>query len=1547
MKKLLLLLSLFLISMGITAQNSPTSRSAAQQKLNAFAKAENAEAIRIVRKEIIKIRVLLDSINYMEKFGLAELEKMKQETAIYLYEEAEKRLAQAANEQQKQDVIQKRKKSLSDLKIGMARKAQDIRNLCQPERRKIIANIKDLENELNTFVARTKNYQAPWNEQKAYANVSKEKIEDIIELRDRASEIHIIIDSAEVVKFNMFAELEDYRTQELIKLEKNVKQDLAKVHSISERIAIIKNWKDDFAMLNKIVDEGIEEFKDEITQGLDDAKKEEQNAITKAQRLEKQVGIKMNGRRLSYHGQYIAESQRRQTPTATRQPQREKAQRQAVQKRRSQAQNTARTNNKNRSVYTANTRIPRKPIPQVKFSASDPCAAENKEQDGLPWDNKPLAPIEMPRGVSPTIPKPLPGIEELSKFDYNAAVSLAFENMRLLYGPMEEKDAKAFQANWAPLFDNPNKEIIDYLNKLNPMATQFLAVRQSYFETLSGIQMLTLDAGIAVELKDKEVFEEIMSNVSRDSHRLTSLNAAMTQLANRISILGNPPNPFEARCEARRRYNKFFKQKNTISSNRCYIVYAANEGKTFKSELPHRYVEYYYHIIIPKKGIDQMVRFYLVNGVLTNYTSKKANEAIITSKGNLEMDFGESGLSTLLTQALEKGENSFFNHKYKFNIIQFNPEDFPEFLGLSSEEYESKKEEITKKLKKVEKQLAIWEKNYENRNAPPEMSERERKAIEEKEKTHIGIPDPLSERPGQQNKEPELDYELKAELVELKRKLSEQLEVLNHDYYEKETAKKFFKTMSMWEDAQLFDDYIEEYEGDLQIDLDFGFDDDEDKKEEKNYKLNFSDNSELSQDVLADMGDVSGFNNSKLKRKNQDKQSNVNQDAMAEQQAIQESIDFHYELADNFKNDYKWSAKHLAAERLKLRNAKTALDRENSIRAIKDYQMRMLGAEASMQAELDLAHSLKTGKYVRTRTAFDDYCHNKMRENIKKSMAEKEASFRYIDRIDKQIRLLPPEERVTARASADKIFDSKEFLSGDLRQIKALTGAIGKKVAGHAEYDQAQAEEEIAELNLKEQAAQTAVMVAGTVAVGMGSAALAETFGSGTAMTVHGTKALGTAYGATTGYISGGPREAFTQGANMFGPITGSVAAFVNGFYDAGQKKGATFLSQAWEGVCAAGMDFVIGKGFEFGVGVVAKNAHKVTKYFGKEGVLFKPLFQQSGQRAKDVAQAMRTTQRISEADDLFRAYSKVDNQLRTLQLGEVANADKIKQLMAKKNQLAALGNSDFHFKWRMKYKANPRIRTSFDNSVQQNYSKMYGKMTDNLSAKGYDMGGIEFKQFRNPSSRGTSSMDLDLGPVSKHSGVEPKYFIKNGQKVDARTFMRDAQNAMNSEYFDMYKISAKTSDMNLVTSVHEEAFATVKLLDDNVDFSNLTSKEVSSISDVIGAKMNNISKNKNLTKVAKLQAKCRESQKEIENMLLKKLRQDLSRVKKGSAEYRQIQADITYWSDINQTFGEIGKNENNPTRIINLNKKINRMTGGKDAYMVIDDLMKAFQPTR
>jgi hypothetical protein len=272
--------------------------------------------------------------------------------------------------------------------------------------------------------------------------------------------------------------------------------------------------------------------------------------------------------------------------------------------------------------------------------------------------------------------------------------------------------------------------------------------------------------------------------------------------------------------------------------------------------------------------------------------------------------------------------------------------------------------------------------------------------------------------------------------------------------------------------------------------------------------------------------------------------------------------------------------------------------------------------------------------------------------------------------------------------------------------------------------------------------------------------------------------------------------------------------------------------------------------------------------------------------------------------------------------------------------QLAASLNSSYHCKLLLKYHAHPSVRRHFSSLVDKSYEEATPEMLRVLRAQGYDTSNLRFKSCRNSSSAGSSSMDLDLA-LQETPGM---VILKNGKPVSIAEFQADAQKALNQAYNKVTGFSATRSEINLTTSAHAESYATRALLKKNVNFGQLTPEEVASIGKVLGVKMDKIQGDAVLGEIAKMQAQCRESAKEIENMLLKDLQQKLARSRPGSREAQQAQADINYWTDMLKNFRQISMQETNPYTILQLDRAIRAQTGGKGAQEVGRDLARAFR---
>ncbi len=1130
-------------------------------------------------------------------------------------------------------------------------------------------------------------------------------------------------------------------------------------------------------------------------------------------------------------------------------------------------------------------------IPEIKFSSTNPCAPSNPKEDGLPWEMPKDDKIRLPDGVDAAIPPAIPGLNNLSDMAYNSAVSSAFEAMNLVYGEMSDKEAIAFQAAWTPLFDFPSQEVVDYLNKLNPIVSQFLVCREAYARNMAAIQMVLLDAATAIEFDEQEIWESAMAEASMYSTSLPPLENAMKQLIIKLEVIGNPPNPVAAKCEARRKYNKVFNKPTEFECSSPltgewigYIESDSYEKYHEKQILNIVFSTHKSHNAFVEEPLCGKTAYSLRPNLIKMDRNWASIEKIESWDAPISRD-GLGGDRENVLDALNANEDiidlsiTTENATYHYVLERATNANIQETINNGYKRIE----ELKKTLKGIEDKRKAIENSYDLENsesyAPWENNEEWQKAVDDYQHCDRAISQLEEYLPGI----PIFHGACQNWLGNLNQKI--------YDYMNNEDIVDFTKLM-------------------------------------QNVVLNVIPEEVTNNETQAIPAPETNAGNS-------------DKDKISEE-SIKEAIEFHNEMIGVVKHNLDRELKEREEVIKKLLSSKTKKEAEEHDRRLKDLNFRIIGLQSNIQSEMDLVASYKTGQLVHTRTAFDNYAQHKFINGIKQNIKNIEDTRRIAERIERQIKLLPKEVQGKARDLARETLDGKTIASGDIEKARKLVNTFGKQIEGYAGYDYAMAKEEEAYAEIKEQAAQAGIMVVGVVAVGFGSAALVEAYGAEAAAAIYGPKILGAIYGGTTGLIRGGPKEGLSGALMGYSPNGYALSQFIDGFQNAGNKKDATWSSQAWEGAKQAGYAWCVGKVFELGITGVTKG---LLAWRGPNSRLFKPVIQTSAQRSRQLQDVLRSKQQQLDAEDIVQTFETLERELATLKMDEVKNAIKIQQMEDELQQLTASMNASYHAKWQFKYKASPRTMRAFDRRVQQNYANMEPGMVARMDAMGYKMDRVQFKQFRNAGSGGSSSMDLDLVPVQAGTSGKPKttFMKKDGTIVSAKEFMDDCQRAMNEEYKQLTGISAPASDMNLVTSAHKEAFATSKLLDKNIDMSEFTDEEIASIGKVLRVKAEGIDANKMLTNTNKMQAKARETAKEIENMMLRKLKSDLNNAPAGSAKAKDIQNQITYWENMLKRFKQIGMQESDPTVLMELSNQVRRETGGKDVHAVMDDVARFF----
>jgi tetratricopeptide (TPR) repeat protein len=600
-----------------------------------------------------------------------------------------------------------------------------------------------------------------------------------------------------------------------------------------------------------------------------------------------------------------------------------------------------------------------------------------------------------------------------------------------------------------------------------------------------------------------------------------------------------------------------------------------------------------------------------------------------------------------------------------------------------------------------------------------------------------------------------------------------------------------------------------------------------------------------------------------------------------------------------------------------------------------ELAFRIIQLQSDMQAEQDLIESVQTRKIVHTRSAFDEFAHDKFVSQVRIEAARADATRRIAVGVERQIELLPWELKRSMRQKARQILDPATVASGNVEKARSLADSMNEMVTGYWQGEAAREDEKAINAQEYEFYATTIVMTAGSVVMGLGGSALADAFGADAAITLWGPNLIGGIYGGGTGLIAGGPVEGIRQSLTMAAPPMQAVFDFVDGYRLGNGNPTAGWEDRLWAGAERAGFSLALGAAINVGAKLTAAGAQR---FFGKESVLFRPIGTPTPTIRQQFA-AAKFKQDVDDATSLINRFREQRVSYVKAQSQYPAGSPQLLEAERELQRLSASLNSSYHCKWLLKYKADPSVRREFSRLVDDSYAKTMPEMTQRLHDMGYEVSNLKFRPMRNASSAGTSSMDLDLA-LDEPPGL---VILKNGKPVEMSVFQQDASKAMNEAYHQVTGFSGNRSEINLTTSAHAESFSNKALLNKNVNFNDLRPEDVASIGKVLQVKFDKIKDDAALSEIAKMQARCRESAKEIDNMLLKKLRQKQEVAQPGSPEATEIDGQIEYWTEMLLNFRAAGATETNPYQILEMDRLMRGRTGGKGFQEVSTDLVRTF----
>ena len=706
---------------------------------------------------------------------------------------------------------------------------------------------------------------------------------------------------------------------------------------------------------------------------------------------------------------------------------------------------------------------------------------------------------------------------------------------------------------------------------------------------------------------------------------------------------------------------------------------------------------------------------------------------------------------------------------------------------------------------------------------------------------------------------------------------------------------------------------------------------------------------EEAADLAADLGDtleagVAKARAGQQQRADQAAAARVRaKERQADQQALQESIDFH---KSTIAYEQQLAAKYQQALEAELRALKAGGQppTEEQLKRISALRFNIIGARSNAIAEQDNINELKTGTYRRSETPFDSMCRIQFRQNIERNIRRIEALESQQELAEKYIEFLPEGERRQAYQTLQKIRDESPDDYGKYRKLNA---ALKSKWQGVTEAKFAEMDEDLAWKD-----AQLAAI---------------ENIKTGADVGLMACSMMGgpQAVALTYQFASGWAEKDFLTGVKQSVTMYSDAVDVAWSTYDG-------YCQDGWAGAAqAGGISILTNLGLPYLMGKMGKNGEFPdinTKAAGSladgtkaaKGAADIPLVMKNGKlQIDDVkryeAELAHAEKQVKDFVSDYHAWRKG--------VKKGLPEKEIEALHQKVVKATAAINGNPAAKGYLKYNAPPATGRFFDKSLDDIHAQARSVYYDSMKKAGYS--DHEIFAIRNASSSGTTGMDFDQALKEQPDWIRIKnkdgattlqrniWLTKNGQPVSRHQWQLDAQQAWN----DAYKkatggASAPLAWENMTTKVDPEAYRMMSVLKINKDLSNVDEimdtidpNWVRQMSDVTMFKAGEMLKDKNLSRLAGVREACRGTAKDLDGKFLPFINSRLSRLKKippakqtasDKHNIKRLESALESFTRVRNSFDAIGKAKIPPCQ---WDDAINLSTGGKGIMQTIQDL--------
>ena len=639
----------------------------------------------------------------------------------------------------------------------------------------------------------------------------------------------------------------------------------------------------------------------------------------------------------------------------------------------------------------------------------------------------------------------------------------------------------------------------------------------------------------------------------------------------------------------------------------------------------------------------------------------------------------------------------------------------------------------------------------------------------------------------------------------------------------------------------------------------------------------------------------------------------------------QEAIDFH--------------SANMGILKLNMDKDKAELDKETDPVRRNDLEMRLLNAHANLQSEQDRIDCLKTGFIVHTRSAWDDFAKSQFIQNIAEDQRNMEKVSRAMHKALSMADTLPVEQAMQVREIVSKGFNPQIMAATDTAKASKVIAEVYTVATSHWEVEKTKAD---ADAEWADTCLQTA-----TVAKSAADKSLML-------LSFAGGSAVNRVYQGMTGYIEGGPKEAFLRVGGSYNQLTGIAVDGYRGFEAAVEQGGGWeegFKGAGWEIVQGMVMDKAMqigASGVSRGYGALksargadASPAPKVTTAAKTPAPAVSLARKPAGVQDDGFNRPLTEADRQAHREQVADARNRVNSYKKTFEKLDKARQDKapaedIKKILHELDDRSANIHASPQAKMMMKtHQRDPKNKEMikrYVNSVDRVHTQVEKRFHEKMDA---EWSNEKLAPIRNADSGKSVNMDFDIArEVQLDASGRPVPPMKNGKPVADSVWQAEAQKRWEESYREVTGQDPQRSWETVTTGAHPEAYRDLAVIEKN-GILNANNRWAEQTADVNQFKGDHLRGNPNFSRIEKHIEIARSTSKECDKRLFP-LMDSKAPAKTDTANYNAWLKHRQYWEKMNSVLSDMGTGRLDP---LEGDRRIRLLSGGKSSLEVTHDL--------